>query len=118
MNRGASGNNKSAFDKFFNVENSPILRVFKGGTPQPRTVGIRANKRFGKEQQEGSPGGFTFHGEIQAGSRTMFSIAGKDFIVDDHTWIVGEIELGAKASVKGVNRKGDRYALKVVITPN
>lgn len=57
---------------------------------------------------------FSLHGEVQLGNRTRYSICGTDFSVDSNTWVIGDLELGRIADVRGVITPGSGcYATKI-----
>lgn len=60
---------------------------------------------------------FTIQGRIEAGSQTPFAISGNDFAIDDGTWMLGKVSLGATVTVKGVvELDGKRVARSIVVT--
>lgn len=64
---------------------------------------------------EGEKAPFTLEGELNGGVRTICSIGGQEFIIGPKTWVVGTIEPGAFARVKGVMKKDEKYATNIVI---
>ena len=83
-----------------------LRRLSKGGkeAPQKNTTSSKQNSQR-----------FALEGAIQAGTNSPFSINGKDFSITDDTWVVGDLEIGAYASVRGPLKGGKRVATKVVI---
>lgn len=58
---------------------------------------------------------FVLEGELRYAVRTVCSIQGEEFIVSPRTWVVGNMEEGSHARVKGVIKKGERHATNIVI---
>ena len=60
---------------------------------------------------------FTLQGTIDLGPDSSFCIAGNNFVIDDGTWMLGKVALGATATVKGiVEADGKRIARSIVVT--
>lgn len=62
-----------------------------------------------------APGAFSFEGILRKGQETTYAINGQDVEISEDTWMIGNMAIGAKASVKGVMRNGQRQVTKIVI---
>ena len=78
--------------------------------PPPKAMGRNTNG-----QAKTRSGQFVLEGLIEAGRLSRLAIQGKDFEVDSNTWIIGTIEIGALAKVKGTIQFDKRVALQIVI---
>ena len=59
---------------------------------------------------------FALNGVIKPGMDSKYAINGADFVIDDDTWVFGEIAYGNKAIIEGVvGLNGERLAAKVTI---
>lgn len=115
----------TTIDEFFAVENSPIVKALKNSqhrSPIMRAIrGLSTPKRKpvrrapGRGTAKPAEQQFALEGLMQPGTESQFCINGKDFFITHDTWIVGEIEPGAYASVRGPLRAGKRIATKLVI---
>ena len=55
-------------------------------------------------------------GYIKPGSRTRYAVDSQDIVVDDDTWIFGNLEIGARVTVRALPEEEDRsYAKSIVI---
>lgn len=60
---------------------------------------------------------FTLQGKLEPGEDSAFSINGQDFVLDDSTWMIGELVFGARATIKGViSERGERLAKSIVVS--
>ena len=58
---------------------------------------------------------FDIEGRLSAGSGSLFSVENQDFIIDDNTWILGDLKYGAHAKVKGsIDKIGRKYARTII----
>jgi len=64
---------------------------------------------------KGKTGQFVVEGSIQRGEKARFAIDNKDFDIDANTWIIGNVEYGAWARVKGCTQGDKKIASQVVI---
>jgi hypothetical protein len=70
-----------------------------------------------RKEQDRKNSVFQLEGLVERGVTTAFSIANKDFAVSPDCWLVGKLEVGTHAKVKGSHRSsGDRIATAVVVT--
>lgn len=59
---------------------------------------------------------FELEGQLKTGPTGKMLVNGEEFILDEQTWVFGNIANGAHASVQGVfGNGGERYATKIVI---
>lgn len=97
-----------------------ILKTLTGKRRRVRRVQARKQNPQGlqgktdnKQKQRVT---FDLEGEIRTGQSGMFAVNGEEFVLDDQTWVFGNIAQGAKAMVHGVFRNGgERYATKIVV---
>lgn len=75
----------------------------------------RPTARGTTTQSKSKSGQFVLEGPIENGKTSRLAIQGKDFEVDSNTWIIGTIEIGAIAKVKGSMQFDKRVALQIVI---
>lgn len=76
-------------------------------------------KRKRAKNKEGQAGirAFTLNGRLREGKGTPFAVDGEDFVIGPNTWILGEVEIGALAKVKGYIRGlGEREATSIVVS--
>ncbi|MCB0359873.1 MAG: hypothetical protein KDD44_09560 [Bdellovibrionales bacterium] len=97
--------------------NTFLKRVIEiGNTPiwEPKK---RERRRSAREETDTQYRQFDLQGLLKPGSRTPYSIAGEDIVIDENTFIVGTLQIGAIGKVKGVVKPGiGRYATKIVVT--
>lgn len=80
-----------------------------------RKYGIRANGASTISVAQLEP--FNMQGKLEPGEDSAFSINGQDFVLDDSTWMIGELVFGARATIKGViNEHGERLAKSIVVS--
>jgi len=62
-------------------------------------------------------GTFEIQGLIKPGSSKRFAIGDEEFDINSNTWVVGVLEVGSIAKVKGIIKPGmGKFATKVSIT--
>lgn len=59
---------------------------------------------------------FHLTGVLGAGQTTKFAIAGEDIVIDEDTWIFGEVRLGGLATVKGEKIGAQNFAKKLTMS--
>lgn len=59
---------------------------------------------------------YSLTGTLSRGRETPYSVDGEDIIIDEGTWMFGDLELGSRVTVTCVNRGLEIYARKVVRT--
>ena len=133
---------ESSLMRFFSslpeVMNTPIpgLDIFDRQIPIPGSIGSFLNmeitlpalggnsKNRKRNHSKGAcahehdevVGSFVREGMIQKGIKTPFAIAGKDFIIYENAWVMGEVRLGVRARVTGIVRSGaERYVTKIQV---
>lgn len=79
---------------------------FSTGKPAPRRTPAGAKTAERRFQIEGT---------IGAGQSSRFAIDGTDFEIDGNTWMIGDLEFGAKARVKGASLAGKKVATQIII---
>ena len=58
---------------------------------------------------------FDIEGRLSAGRENLFSVDNQDFIIDDNTWILGDLKYGSNAKVKGsIDKIGRKYARTII----
>ncbi len=58
----------------------------------------------------------TLQGIILRGKEAPYSVDGKEFFIDEATWVIGEIKVGAICTISTtLNASGERYAVKVMV---
>jgi hypothetical protein len=61
---------------------------------------------------------FMLEGKLAAGSGTHLSIDGHDLVMDQDTWIFGELSIGAHAKIRGIIIHGhQRLCKSIVVNP-
>jgi hypothetical protein len=74
----------------------------------------RQQRKLSHEQPKTSQ--FSLEGEVTRGDKTPFAIDGIDFQVSSSCWVVGRIELGSVAKVRGpIRGDGAKIATSIVI---
>lgn len=59
---------------------------------------------------------FIMNGLLEKGTGTPFAIGGEDFVIDENTWVFGDVRVGTLATVRGERHGSKNYAKKVVIS--
>lgn len=54
-------------------------------------------------------------GIIEPGQASAFSIQGVDFMIEDSTWIVGDVKLGAGAVIKGFSGEDGIFTARSIV---
>ncbi len=94
-----------------------VIELLK--TPIPFLTPARARRRAARKnlakKSEPYSQPFFLSGAIEKGSACKFAIGGEDFVIDNDTWIFGEVRYGATASVKGERRGNQNFAKKIVM---
>ena len=52
-------------------------------------------------------------GTLERGARTLFSVGGTDFIIDENTWVFGSLRIGSQVSVDIILKGNSPYAKKI-----
>lgn len=77
---------------------------------------LGAKKKYRTEELLNSSSLKIIKGYIEPGSRTRYAIDSQDIVVDDDTWIFGNLKIGAKATVRAKIEGSDcGYAKSIVI---
>lgn len=65
------------------------------------------------ERKRPSPG--VLQGNLGPGLETRFAVSGQDILVDDDSWIFGELKAGSEVRVTTAKRGVWTYARKIVV---
>jgi hypothetical protein len=79
-------------------------------------LGNKGEQRKAAQANKGTLRPFTLEGQLMRNSIGGFSVAGEEFEIGNDTWVFGDIEPGACATVHGVLKNGVRLARKIVVT--
>lgn len=94
----------------------PGLGFLSMPIPMPSFRKSTRRRAKGVQTAPDTPRSFDTYGELQRGTDTKFAIGGHDFIINHNTWIIGNLELGYKAKVRGLMiAGGKRVATKVLV---
>ena len=59
---------------------------------------------------------FILEGNLQPGDETQYSIGGEDIVLDESTWIFGDLHMGSRVAVTGIiGTTNEKQAKKIVI---
>ena len=65
---------------------------------------------------QAGPRRFQMEGRLNMGNTTEFAINERDFVIDDATWVFGDLAIGKQVVVRGVQREdGSRYATRILL---
>lgn len=105
-------------DTVINILRTPLSDLARGKIgPRPRIYRRPNALRTKVAESKSSAAAFSMEGELRPGNEGSYMVNGVEFTVDDDTWIFGDLEIGAKAVVHGVDHpERGRYARKIVIT--
>lgn len=70
-----------------------------------------------REIEKHRPAAGVLQGSLSYGVETRFAVSGQDIMVDDETWIFGEIKVGSEVRVTTAKRGVWTYARKIVVLP-
>ena len=110
------------------MQNQELFPTFKGWlravvAPKKRarhTLGKRKSRSVtlsGTQMNHETGDRFGLDGKLKPGMDSKYAINGADFVIDDDTWIFGDLAYGVRASVEGViSEAGERLAAKVVMS--
>ena len=107
------------------MHNQEYFPTFKGWlravvSPKRRvrhTLGKRKTTRSAATVVHEPGDSFALDGMLKPGMDSKYAINGADFIIDDDTWIFGDLAYGVRATVEGViSDSGERLASKVVLS--
>lgn len=90
---------------------APTVKVKK----RIQTKKVNKDIDVGKPALKAKAGQFLIEGLIECGKKSRFMIADKEFDIDANTWIIGNVEYGAFARVKGVAQGEKKIATQLVI---
>jgi hypothetical protein len=92
------------------------IKLFPSRPPIRRAAASAATKTAAAAAAQGSHAQFSLMGTLERGASSKFAVRGEEFVVDNNTWIFGQLNVGAEVMVQGVFRKGDeRYAKKIIV---
>ncbi len=102
---------KSFLKACYDLGNTPVWDPVKKASGK-----VKSQREKPKTEPTEKTTHFSLRGEIQPGRATKYSINGQDFEVLGSTWVVGVIEFGVIAKVKGNIKPGlGKCAREVVI---
>ena len=106
---------KSFFRRCYELGNTPVF--FPKKTEESPSGPHHRTARASRQQPtQETTTEFVLRGEVRPGQSTKYSIQGEDFEVLGSTWLIGVIEFGVIARVRGVIKPGlGKCAREVVI---
>ena len=93
--------------------NLPSLGSSRGNIK--RSYSKKSSKSANASSAKPKIGQFFLEGILQHGNRTRFAIGNRDFEIEPNTWIIGNVEFGSTARVKGSIQGEQNIATQVVI---
>ena len=68
-----------------------------------------------KKSKSAEYDGYFITGELHQGNETRYAVGHQDIVVDDSTWVFGELKIGSIVRVSGEHRGTWVYAKRIMI---